>query len=509
MKIFLDSLQQGKEENRGITLSVYPILIKFIMTTAATRYIPPKGKRAIYYHTSWSNYGRDYQVKHLPIDYITDIAYAFFNVKPDGTVVTGDAWADFDNPLIGKGVDPQNTWETSKDCLGNLGQFNKLRKQGKKFNFALAVGGWTWSANFSDAVSTAANRTNFVRSVQDLFKTWPGLFNGVSLDWEYLSNDGKNYGLDGNKATPQDADNFIELLKLLRSTLGPDFYLSFCVSAAPDKIKMPVDRLHPLLDEIHVMTYDFHDGNWGEKVSDHHTNLRKSPHGIYSVEEGISAWLNLGVPSTKLFAGAALYSRGFANTDGIGKPSSGGSTDKSWDAGSVDYKALPLPGAVEMWDDVAQAGYSYDASKRILNSYDTVRSVTEKCKYINEKNLGGIIIWESSGDAPFDNERSIMRAIAQTLTHGSQLPPPTPSKPTPTPAPGPSPTTTTPTVNPTPAPSAPTDTSSIKTWAIGTAYKVNDIVLHSNSQYKCLQPHTSLPGWEPSITRALWEPKTA
>ncbi len=475
------------------------------MTTAAARYVPPKGKRAIYYHTSWSNYDRNYQVKDLPIDYISDIAYAFFNVKPDGTVATGDAWADFDNPLIGKGIEPQNTWETTKDCLGNLGQFNKLRKQGKKFNFALAIGGWTWSANFSDAVSTAANRARLVQSVVDLFKVWPGLFNGISLDWEYLSNDGKNYGLDGNKATAQDADNFIELLKLFRSTLGPDFYLSFCVSAAPEKIKMPVDKLHPLLDEIHVMTYDFHDGAWGEKVAGHQTNLKKSPYGIYSVEEGVAAWQKLGVPSTKLFVGAALYSRGFSNTDGIGKACSGASPDKSWEAGSVDYKALPLPGAVEMWDDVAKASYSFDAKKRVINSYDTVRSVTEKCKFVCDNNLGGILIWESSGDAPFTSERSIMRAIAQNLTHGNQLPPPTPTsspttsntKPIAPPAPVPAPKSgTTPAVTP----------STKKNWAIGTAYKVGDIVLQQGTQYKCIQPHTAQAGWDPSVVRALWEP---
>ena len=478
------------------------------MATPAAQYVPPKGKRAIYYHTSWSNYGRNFQVKDLPIDYITDVAYAFFNVGTDGKVFSGDAWADFDNPLIGKGVEPQNNWESPKDCLGNLGQFNKLRKQGKKFNFTLSVGGWTWSANFSDAVSTAAGRETMVNSILDLFKAWPGLFNGVSLDWEYLSNDGKNYGNAGNKARPEDADNFIELLKLLRSKLGPGFSLSFCVSAAPEKIKMPVDKLHPLLDEIHVMTYDFHDGAWGETVSGHHTNLRKSPHGIYSVEEGITAWRNCGVPPQKLFVGAALYSRGFGNTDGIGKPCSGGSPDMSWEKGSVDYKALPLPGATEHWDDVAHAGYSYDPVKRVLNSYDTVRSVKEKCQYVLDNNLGGLLIWESSGDAPFTSERSIMRAIAQTLTHGDQLPPPTPSVPTPTPAPSPVPgptPTPTPTPAPTPAPS-PAPTGTATTWTAGNSYKVGDIVTHKNIPYKCIQSHTAQPGWDPDATRALWEP---
>ena len=61
----------------------------------------------------------------------------------------------------------------------------------------------------------------------------------------------------------------------------------------------------------------------------------------------------------------------------------------------VDYKSLPLAGAVEMWDEQAQASYSYDASRKVLNSYDNPRAVAAKCEYIKRKGLGGLIIWES------------------------------------------------------------------------------------------------------------------
>ena len=181
---------------------------------------------------------------------------------------------------------------------------------------------------------------------------------------------------------------------------------------------MPVAQIHPLVDEIHIMTYDHMDGNWGLTTSGHHTNLRRAPYCTYSVEEATAAWLGYGVPSTKLWIGAALYSRGFANTDGIGKPCKGGSPDKSWEDGIVDYKALPLPGAVEKWDEVAHAAYSYDSSRRVLNSYDNVQSVKEKCQFVHDNNLGGIIVWESSGDRPYSDSKSIMRVLHDCLTHG-------------------------------------------------------------------------------------------
>lgn len=41
-------------------------------------------------------------------------------------------------------------------------------------------------------------------------------------------------------------------------------------------------------------------------------------------------------------------------------------------------------------------------------------------------------------------------------------------------------------------------------WAPNTAYKVGDIVSYNSKNYKCIQAHTSLVGWEPSNVPALW-----
>lgn len=521
----------------------------------STYFDSPTGKHAIYYHTSWSNYGRNYQVKDLPIDNITDVAYAFFNVSADGKVFSGDEWADYQNPYVGKGVDPQNSWSSPPIDLGNLGQFSKLRRQGKKFNFALSLGGWSWSTHFSEAVSTELNRQNLVSNIRTVFDKYPGLFNGVNIDWEYLSNDGVNYGNAGNVASKADADNFVQFLKLLRGNLGSSYRISIAVVAAPEKIKMPVNLIHPLVDEIHVMTYDFHDGSWGEKVGAHHTNLRKSSLGKYSVEEGVAAWLGYGVPSNKIYIGVAFYSRGFANSDGIGKVSSGGSPDKSWENGVVDYKALPLTGAKEMWDPEAHAGYSYDPTKKILNSYDTVQSVKEKCQFVFDNDLGGVIVWESSGDAPYNSEKSLMKVMRDNLTHGKPKdvpqsprviptppggtftpnavrpvpgPPPVPGPaPVPVPVPAPTPTTTYPcefctvcskTSNvpckpksaptpprPQPPPQPQPSPSIIKEWVLKTNYKVGDIVTNKGKQYRCKMGHSSIQVWAPDMAGALWD----
>ena len=41
-------------------------------------------------------------------------------------------------------------------------------------------------------------------------------------------------------------------------------------------------------------------------------------------------------------------------------------------------------------------------------------------------------------------------------------------------------------------------------WKAGTSYKQGDIVTFSGKEYKCLQPHSALTGWEPANVPALW-----
>src|SRR5687767_8362328 len=42
-------------------------------------------------------------------------------------------------------------------------------------------------------------------------------------------------------------------------------------------------------------------------------------------------------------------------------------------------------------------------------------------------------------------------------------------------------------------------------WAPNTPYAVGALVTYQGPTYKCLQAHTSLVGWEPPNTPALWQ----
>lgn len=112
-------------------------------------------------------------------------------------------------------------------------------------------------------------------------------------------------------------------------------------------------------------------------------------------------------------------------------------------------------------------------------------------------------VWEYVQDA----------GTGPTPTATPTVVPPT-STPTATPTAGPNPTATaTPTVVPaTPTPTAtpeitPTPTSGTgpAEWAPYVNYVAGNTVTYAGIVYECLQPHQSLPGWEPPNVGALWK----
>jgi chitinase len=167
------------------------------------------------------------------------------------------------------------------------------------------------------------------------------------------------------------------------------------------------------------MTYDFHDGKWNASVTAPQTNLMTTSYSQLSIDKTVKKLLGLGVPSTKIMIGTAFYSRGFSGTEGLGKPATGGSPDMSFEAGSVDYKDLPVVGSTEFFDVESQSAYSYDPVKKVLNTYDNPESVRAKCRYIKDNNLQGMLIWEVSADKPFSDPRSLSKVIAEGLLGGA------------------------------------------------------------------------------------------
>lgn len=487
-------------------------------------------KKVSLYYPNWSIYGRGYFPKHLPLNNnaVPDIMYSFFDIDQKGNVKSMDAFADFDKRFttINESVDPPDTWANNDGYYGCFGQFLKLKKQGKKFNLILAIGGWSSSKYFSSAV-LPENRLNFINNLIQLFDKYP-IFSGVSLDWEYPSSDGKNHGNQGNESRSSDALNFKLFLQLLRQTLDSSsnkshYIISICCSGDPSMVSnMKAKELEPYIDEFQIMTYDY---QYGSSIATHHTNLYKSNITPFSVDTSVYAYINGGIPPSKIMIGVAYYSRGFICENGLGTKVLGNSTDKSWEDGVVDYKDLPKPNAIEYWDPVSKAPYTYDSTKKNFNSYDNVNSVYEKCKFIWEKGLKGCIIWDVTGDS--SDSRSLTKALYNYLyvtdianikapdqklkvrSNGVEIKPIAPvrndipvSPPT---TPTPIPVSPEPIIVPEPITPPNTNVGGIKQWTYPCLYKKNDIVKYQDKFYSCLIDHNTNITWTPELTEGvLW-----
>lgn len=57
-----------------------------------------------------------------------------------------------------------------------------------------------------------------------------------------------------------------------------------------------------------------------------------------------------------------------------------------------------------------------------------------------------------------------------------------------------------------PPSSPPSTTDPGSAWAAGTVYRAGDVVAYDGRRYRCVQAHTSCPGWEPPNVPALWQP---
>jgi chitinase len=469
---------------------------------------PTVGTKAIFYHQQWdcygastwptsqpngvnvaTNTGRNYLISDIPDD-VLDLAYAFWYVDANGNVQSADDWADHDNSLANQtsitanqgeifpyenpdqsNPPPENqpanafskgnqypVWRPTRVC-GNFGQILALNAARKArgvppLNTSLTIGGWTFSTYFSSAVSPA-NQANFVASCVTALKLWADVFNGINFDWEYISDNGINYGNSGgqcypngptlppNLCTPSDVTNFAAFLKALRAAINADPLLNsqnikigIPVTPAPEKAQFDVNLIAGLVDEIHVMTYDFHSGSFpGDTQTGFHSNplsiIDKTnyPTPPYSTIDSINFYLGKSgqapgrpvgesipsVPPSKLFLGVAFYSRGYSATKGPYTPASSTNSPPNisaiYDSLTTDLGVLPywqivtlpstVPGSSDILNDNdTQAAYwmSNDAEGNFL-SFDNPTSINCKfSKIVNPLGLGGILAWDNASD---------------------------------------------------------------------------------------------------------------
>jgi chitinase len=381
-------------------------------TPTATTTPPSGGKQIVGYFAEWGIYGRNYHVKNIKTSgsaaKLTRINYAFANVTNSRCAI-GDSYADYDRFYdAASSVDGvADTWNTGA-LRGSFNQLRKLKAQYPNLKVLISLGGWTWSSGFSDA-ALPGNRAAFVQSCIDLFirgnfaagLSYPGIFDGIDIDWEYP-------GACGNTCNfrPEDTQNFTALLAEFRRQLNavrPGLLLTIAAPAGQDKIaKIEVANISQYLDSINLMTYDFH-GAW-ENTTNFNSALYPATGDPalslkFTTSEAVTAWLARGAPAGKLIVGVPFYGRGWqgvtSTNNGLWQ-SSGGAAPGTYEAGIEDYKVLKTKGYPRFFQSQAQAAWLYSGGT--FWTYDDPPVMTAKMSYIKSKGLAGVMFWELSGD---------------------------------------------------------------------------------------------------------------
>jgi chitinase len=289
-----------------------------------------------------------------------------------------------------------------------------LKSKKPTLKVLLSLGGWGGCENCSDGFFTAAKRKEFARSVKqvsDYFKT-----DGIDMDWEYptvrLDNDIDKEPV--HKTSPQDKDNFTDLMRQLRKELGRSATLTFAAGGFNTYLKKAVNwkEVMKIVDFVNLMSYDLINGYATE--TGHHTALYSTPKQVESTDNAVQYLIKTaGVDPGKIIIGAAFYARVWENVppedNGLyqpGKFKHGISFDRFPTRLSVDS------GYQKFWDDTAKAPYSYNPSQKLFATYDDKRSIELKTKYVLDNKLGGIMFWELSHDV---HEDGLVDVIVNTL----------------------------------------------------------------------------------------------
>lgn len=403
-----------------------------------SRSVPYK-KYIIGYYPSWAA-GRDVFIKDIPYAQLTHINYAFSNVTQNGECELGDSTSDVERSFSSAESITRQDDAPTLPFRGNFNQFLQLKKQYPNLKVFISIGGWTWSGNFSNAALDDASRKRFASSCIDLYlKQYPGVFDGLDIDWEYPVNGGLTNGV------PEDKKNYTLLLAEIRKQLDElgkadnrRYLLTIAAPIGPGIIRnYELSQIAVIVDWMNLMAYDFH-GTW-DMSTNFNAPLFRTPNdpadsGL-NIDAAVQSYIYTAVPPKKIALGVPFYGHGWSgvpsDNNGLYKKATGAAAGK-YEKGSFTYQELVtdyLPTFKRFWSEDAHVPWLYDSSQGIFISYDDPKSIEAKAGYARDQGLAGIMIWDVS-----QGDQTLIDAIYKGFEAGGpSLPTPEPpgSKPRP------------------------------------------------------------------------------
>jgi chitinase len=397
-----------------ILLSSFPLLSQAFPGQSAQPY--PAASRVVGYFPQWGLYGGyvfgGYFVKNVittgSATRLTHLNYAFANVV-NSQCASFDTWADYQDPLpADETVDGKADSLAANAFVGNFHQLQELKRLYPDLHIVISIGGGSADPNAFSIAASPENRESFVKSCIDMYIHGnfapgihePGIFDGIDIDWEY-------------PATSADETNFTALLKEFRKQLDairPSMTLSIAAPAgswAYQFIDLPT--IQHIVSHFNLMTYDF-DGPWnyttGFVAPLYQSSLDPDPtnNANFSVE----SYLAMGIAPEKIVFGVPFYGYEWGGVPNLNHGLFEAGTPEGY-GNEYNYIVSIASTYQKFRDPITQAPWLYDGNN--FWTYDDPRSLAFKMDYVRKHHLGGVMIWEISGDMPDG-------LLLQTLVHG-------------------------------------------------------------------------------------------
>ena len=316
-------------------------------------------------------------VGNIEANKLTHINYAFVDIKNGEAFLTNE----------------------KTDSI-NFRKLNLLKEKNADLKILISIGGWAWSENFSDAVLTDSSRKVFAKSSVDIIRKYN--LDGVDIDWEYPALPGE----EGNIFRPEDKQNYTLMFEEIRKELdvlekdsGKSKLLTTAVAGWVGFLDATeMGKAQQYLDYVNLMTYDLFQGDTVVNHAPIYTT------DVYQTEKSadaaVKAFVKAGVPVEKLVMGIPFYSRKFTVAGklekGLGQKQSAQEYFKGYTF--IKDSLVNQKGYKTYRDDVAKVPYLVNEKTKEIISYEDEESVKERCKYVLENKMGGVMFWEYDSD---------------------------------------------------------------------------------------------------------------
>ena len=250
-------------------------------------------------------------------------------------------------------------------------------------------------------VETFAN--NIVKAINEYG------FDGIDIDWECPTSAQKTW--------------FTNLAKVINQKVkanNPNHIVSAAIGGGrwqPPYYDMANSVKY--LDFVNMMTYGMvsSSGQYQNalyKNSSYNDSANKCGYTLVScsIVESIEIYDSYNVPHEKIIVGLAFY--GIKQTRTYDEATK---TYGSWGSGkSIFYTSiynnyLNNPDYTYVYDARCGVPYIISKDKTVFISFDDPKSVKEKCRYVKEHNIGGVMYWENGCDLT----GNLLKAIGEVL----------------------------------------------------------------------------------------------